>query len=229
MATAVKLPPKIDADEFLARGGDQPSRTAAEELREAATRVGYRPRSRRTQDTRDLAAILAEHEIRFYDPGDIDEYKKAQVRVRRETLRKKRNASFRGFLLLSSPIAAILLFGPITTSSTLTYLLVSVGCLMLVALAGWSLKRLILSQFEKWDTVIKWVRFPLREYKADIPLSALRLATTLHRANPQLKFRVEELQVQRVSLDPLLYVRKGKGALCIAVWDEPDFDAPLRQ
>lgn len=87
------------------------------------------------------------------------------------------------------------------------------------------------------DLEARWNTTALSQYRKEVPIEALERAMQL-KETANVRFAVDELVVTRTfretrTWDPLLFVehvgpRGSTGArLCIAVWDEPQFNAPL--
>jgi hypothetical protein len=76
-----------------------------------------------------------------------------------------------------------------------------------------------------FNYVVRWRTVGLGIYDQPVPTRTLRLADRVLRAVPEAEFFVEELVVERIVEDPLLFVRLGDTAYYIDVWDEPGFTA----
>ena len=69
----------------------------------------------------------------------------------------------------------------------------------------------------------KWEVESLQDYKSAVPEFVLQSAIDLKKACPEVRFFVESLQWQKVTLDPFLVVEYADLRYHIEVWNEPGF------
>lgn len=69
-----------------------------------------------------------------------------------------------------------------------------------------------------------WRQHGLKGYHRPVPVGVVEMAVRLKRQQPNVDFRVHELEENR-RIDPFLSVTLGQAEFYIAVWDEPGFEA----
>lgn len=228
MAAPTVLPGPVDVDQFLREldlnPGD-PTRSADPDLDRAQTALKYQPNGVLSPAERDLLAILRERNVPFYRPSDIKTYKDAKVESKMGPLLRRREGLGRLFLLMCWTFTA-LSFLPILVSVSLPGVLNYAWILALAGVAAAAIAWLRAS-FVYSTTDAIWGRVKISKYRGEVPRPALNLAAMLKESYPNLKIRIDEFKVERYPLDPLLVVKLRGAEFCVAVWDEPGFDAPL--
>jgi hypothetical protein len=229
MAAVATKPTKVPAKDLIEELHSEQQSSLATEAEQVLGYSGMTATAKATTAKNDLLAILREHEIQVYRPEEVDAYKE------KKASEPGRHSETRIRCSLATTVAFIVLccagiafaWAPFGVGDTGWFIAaIVVGVIgVIISCCVFAIIDNALS-----GVTVDWVGFSIGKFENPIPEKALAMAVQLGRCEAGLTFHVEELRVThtpRVYYDPLLYVSKGEAQFCIAVWDEPGFDAKL--
>ena len=194
--------------------------TTEETLRFAHQSLGYKhPRTEQLCAKGRLSDALRVAGIKPFTRESVTAYKKAQEKLvtSREMQPSNRLLRCAGFMCLAELLVGICIPRAVwPTDREAVMMLIAVAIFLPLMLA-------VVSALGCDGLRIGWEMSPLKGYEKEVPGFALETAHEIRLRVPEAKFYIDELLVQRITMDPFLVVRLHGEKFYVEVWEEPSY------